>query len=126
MDLSKVKAKEVSDLNIVYPDGEETGVVLQVQSVNASGVRRVLKKWDNVAARSKKGLNFEQKEQASVELLRAAIVGWSGLEEDGVELECTDENKLSILKNKDLRFMRDQVDEFVGDSNNFFSRTEAD
>lgn len=125
LDISKVKAQESAELAICYPDGSETGVTFILQSVDASAPRRVMKKWDKIATKKKSGLDFDQKEQATVEILMACTIDWKNLTDGGVEVECTEENKRALYTNKDLKFIRTQVDEFVGDATSFFSMTEA-
>lgn len=120
MDRSKFVAKEVRDLVVCYPNGSESDFVIKLRSMDSKEPRQVLKKWDKIASKAKKGrLDFDQKEEASIELLAACIDSWEGYEEDGKPIECIDGEKARLLRDPETRFVRDQVDEAVGDVSSF-------
>lgn len=120
MDRSKFVSKEIRDLVICYPNGAESDFVIRLRSIDSKEPRQVLKKWDKIASKNKKGrLDFDQKEEASIELLAACIDSWEGYEENGKVIECVDEEKTRLLKDLETRFVREQIDEAVGDVSSF-------
>lgn len=121
MDRSDIKRVEVTNLDIVYPDGSPTGMTVSVKDMDSKEVRSTIKKWDRIASRSRKGLSFDQKEEASIELLSAATEYWSGYTDNGVEVECTEEEKRRLYSDPAFRFVRTQVDEHLGEVGNFLS-----
>jgi hypothetical protein len=120
VDRSKFVSKEIRDLVICYPNGAESDFVIRLRSIDSKEPRQVLKKWDKIASKNKKGrLDFDQKEEASIELLAACIDSWEGYEENGKVIECVDEEKTRLLKDLETRFVREQIDEAVGDVSSF-------
>lgn len=126
MDRAKIKAQETFDLDITYPDGKPADMTVTLQSMDSPEPRKVLKKWDRIGSKRKGGLDFEQKEQASIELLAACIVDWKGYTDDGTDIPCTDETKREFLADRELRFVRTQIDESLGDTSNFLSINGSD
>ncbi|WP_321991531.1 hypothetical protein [Marispirochaeta aestuarii] len=124
MELRQLSVEETKDLEIVYPNGEPTGMVITLRSIDSPECKRVIKKWDKVATRAgRKGLSFEQKEQAAIELLSAATVGWTGYTDGGDEVQCDEEQKVLLYSDQRTGFVREQVDEYLGDKSSFLSRT---
>jgi len=125
VDRSKFVAKETNDVKICYPNGTESDMVIKLKSVDSKEPRSVLKKWDRIATKNKKGkLDFDQKEAASIELLSACIEDWSGYEEGGKPIECVEEEKKRLLTDKETRFIREQIDDVVGDVSSFLEMKE--
>jgi hypothetical protein len=125
VDRSKFVAKETRDLVICYPNGAESDFVVKLRSLDSKEPRQILKKWDRIASKAKKGrLDFDQKEEASIELLASCIDDWKGLEEEGKAVECTQEEKVKLLKDKETRFVREQIDEAVGDVSSFLEMSD--
>lgn len=121
MDRAKIKAQETFELEITYPNGKPADMTVTLQNMDSPEPRKVLKKWDRIGSKRKGGLDFEQKEQAAVELLSACIVDWSGYTNDGQPIECDAEAKRELLGEPELRFVRLQIDEALGDTSNFLS-----
>ena len=65
-----------------------------------------------------RSISAERLEENALELLIEATLDWEGLVEDGRELACTPENVRRVYQN--MPFIREQVDEFLGDRRNFF------
>lgn len=62
----------------------------------------------------------EEMEAETIELLASAIIGWSdNLEMSGMAFPFSPENAFALLSNNKLRWIREQIDEFVGDIGNF-------
>lgn len=121
MDRSEIQAKDTSDLRIMLPDGRETDFVITVQDMQEREPKAVIKKWDKMESRSRKGVSFEKKEELGIELLMACIVDWTGYTDNGKPIECTEETKRELLTDKNLFFVRRQIDEHIGDIENFLS-----
>ena len=122
MDKSLLHAQETFELEVVYPNGESSGMIITLQSLDTKACKRVIKKWDKISTRAgRKGLTFEQKEQASIELLSEATVGWTGYENEGEEVLCDEEEKALLYSEPVTSFVRSQVDEALGDVSNFLS-----
>jgi len=81
--------------------------------------RRVRNRNVSLLKKSKNGLSAEIVEASAMEMLLGATLDWEGVTWGGAPLECTPENA-RMLYDK-FGFIRDQVDEFIGDRNNFFS-----
>lgn len=61
----------------------------------------------------------EQLEAEKHETLAACTLGWEGFILNGKEWPFSPENAYSLYANPALRFIREQVDEFVGERANF-------
>ena len=123
MELKNLSVDETTILGVNYPNGQEAGMRIHLCSMDSKVPKTVLRKWDKISSRSKRnvGLDFDQKEEASIELLAACIDSWEGYTDDGVDVPCNDDTKRDLLTNPATRFIRTQVDEAVGDVNNFLS-----
>lgn len=126
MDRAKIKAQETFDLDITYPSGKPADMTVTLQNMDSPEPRKVLKKWDRIGSKRKGGLDFEQKEQAAVELLSACIVGWTGYTNEGEPIPCDADTKRELLGESELRFVRLQIDETLGDTSNFLSISASD
>lgn len=65
----------------------------------------------------KKTVQSADLERDALEALVAVTVGWSGIVLDGNALDCTPPNVRRVYER--FRWVREQVDEFVGDRANF-------
>ena len=72
----------------------------------------------NKISRGKK-LNMSVNDDETCDLLSVCIVGWSGLVMGGEEIEFSQREAVKLLMK--FKWIRDQVDEFVGDRTNFFT-----
>jgi len=72
----------------------------------------------NQLARGKKP-QFGMSDDEACELLSVCITGWGGIVEDGNAIEFSQRTAVALLTK--FKWIRDQVDEFVGDRNNFFT-----
>lgn len=128
MDLSKLDMTKFADegapLEIVHPATleplmhDEKPVTIWLLGQDSTIFR------DEIQRRAKSQLNKRQKIDIdkvagdSADLLAVLTVGWYGIEEGGKALECTRENAKSIYQK--YGWLRQQVDEFIGDRANFF------
>lgn len=135
MDLSKFDGiskafEEGIEIDIKDPFGNPTDLKVRVVSYQSERVRKVSRKMANAAIiegkkNPRRVKTVEQLENDGNDLMVAAVVGWSGFELNGVELACTPENVRSVITNKDLAFIRRQIDEAAEDQQGFLmaSRT---
>ena len=79
--------------------------------------KQVRKNQDKNLKKGLRNLKSENLENETIELLTACTVDWKGVVYQGGELECTKENIRWVYKEYD--WLREQVDEFVGDRANF-------
>jgi hypothetical protein len=122
MDRSKLQAQDTTRLEVTKPNGAATDMVVILRSMDSPEAKKVLRKWDKVASRNRRReLDFDQKEEASVELLSACIEGWEGYDDDGEIIECNDEERRILLTDPSLKFIRSQIDETLGDVGSFLA-----
>ena len=126
MDLSKFSGissafEDGVEIDILHPTtNAKTGLKVKVASYQSERVKAVQRRIANRSLRDnkrnpKKTATVEELEEASTEILAAAVVGWSGFELKGKPIECNRENVLSVLNNPDLWFIREQIDKAADD-----------
>ena len=71
-----------------------------------------------LASKNKPVNNIEEAEKLSAELLAVITVSWSGITENGQEIECNRENAINVYKK--YSWLRQQVDAFTTDRANFY------
>lgn len=127
-DLQKIKEAQADDgwLDILHPQtGEKTPIRIHLAGPDSEVFRKADRriKNRNLASLQKRGnqtrLTTEQIEANSIELLKAITLGWDGVTWGGAPLEFSPENVETLYT--EFSFIREQVDEFVGDRQNFFS-----
>ena len=124
--LKPVMADDGAVLNIVHPETEE---VIEGMTVTLLGqyskVYRKLQMSKQQAAlnrisKGKKAVDFDAEKLAedSIDDLVKLTTAWSGFTLDGKDLECTPENVRTVYA--DWSWIKEQVQEFVGNRANFF------
>lgn len=75
----------------------------------------------NKRLRSKAKRTLDDLEEESAQLVAALIVDWHLVTLDGkvFDLEPTAANKISFLKEPNVRWIKDQIDRYAGDLENF-------
>lgn len=136
MDLTKLTT-DLSDtgavLELRHPDSADIieGMTMTMLGVDSEvyAKRAHEKTVANISRAQKKGRRAldpedlaRQNEEATIEDLVALTKGWTGFEEDGVELDCSPENVRRILKTRGLSWIRKQAEDFVNDIGNFISK----
>lgn len=123
-DLSEYKAAavDVADIDIVHPvTGQSLGMKIQVLSIDCDEYRKEAMRLQNENIRyyrkNRGKTTAERIAQEALDLLVAVTVGWQGLLENGQPVPFTKENCQRIYT--DYPFIKEQVDEFVGDRRNF-------
>lgn len=123
-DISKAKAEEleVAEIAIYDKSGEPTGIKIQVYSPDSEKYRKASMKVRNNTlkfVRKNNGTTAERIEADGIEILANVTVGWSGIENNGQPWQYSVENARKLYT--DFPFIREQVDEFVGDRKNFIN-----
>lgn len=124
MDLS---AFEVDDqpfpVEVVHPvSGKPIGLVIQVVGTDSAAYQNIQRKLQNRRLqkwqrnRSTK-MSAEQLEEEQLELLCSCIHSWTGMVVDGKEVEFSPDAAREILVR--FPFVREQIDEAIGDRANF-------
>lgn len=131
MDLGKFEglAKAFDEgIEIVIKDafGNPTDLKVQVLSYQSDIVKKIARKKADVANRErvknpKRVKTVAEMEEDGNDLMVAAVLSWSGFEVNGKALECTPENVRSVITNKDLFFIRKQIDEAADDQAGFLT-----
>ena len=124
MDIRSVKLKESYDYNLKYPDGEQSDVVFSLASPQSKEAERVRRKWDTITNKKppkKRYLTADESAEFGKELVKACIVGWSGLEDGGKELEFSEEALDELVEDENLKWVFNQLAEELTEENNFLS-----
>lgn len=109
------------DFPITLPDGENSGIVLKLISLDAPAPRSVARTYAQNFVGTKP--TIEALEQQNGEVVAACIVGWSGLEDEtGAPLPYSAEKAKELMCNSELAFVREQVESFISKRVNFFRR----
>lgn len=129
MDLSKIDleaaASSGATLTLHHPvTDEELPVKIHVMGSDSKRFRQAI---DRVHRARGKRRNKEQTlagaEREAAELLAAVTTGWDGVEWEGKELPFNTENAVMLYMARP--WIREQVDLFVGDAGNFFTKQKS-
>jgi hypothetical protein len=91
--------------------------LMGLESEKAEAFQREIQRKRLKRGASKKPITPEQLEAEAINLLAELTLGWDGIGKSGADLECTPANVRMVYKER--KWIRDQVDEFVGDLSNF-------
>lgn len=133
MDLSKLDLTELdlsasaeagNVVEIEHPiSGEDTGIRITVLGTDSKKYKDKVREQQqarfNKAARSRsrKSANIGMSDEEASELLAACTVSWSGVKENGDEVPVEQAARIYTK----YSWIREQVDEFMGDRANFFT-----
>jgi len=125
VDLSQYDTKKSSEegawLEIESPTGEPLGIHFKILGVDSEVYNKQLRKnQDKMMKKGMKNIKSENIEVEGIELLVACTVDWEGIADNGEDLGCTKENVRYVYKN--YPWIKDQIDEFIGDRSNFLSQ----
>lgn len=117
-----VKAENI--LSIVHPKtGADLGIRIKVISPDSPQYRKlgnIIKNRNLQALRKgRNGLTSEAIDEGAIELLVGAVVSWEGVVWGGQPMECTSANVRQLFDS--CPWIKEQVDEFVGDRGNFMA-----
>lgn len=122
LDAYEESVLDVADITITDPKTlEPTQIVITVMGVDSDEYRKALLRLRNEQlkyARKNGGKTSAEKlQQESIDLLVAATVGWRGLDKKGQEWPFSPDNARELYRK--YPFIREQVDEFIGERRNF-------
>lgn len=124
--LKPVMADDGAALNIIHPETEEVidGMTITLLGQDSKVYRKLQMAKQQAAlnrmAKGKKAIDLdaEKLSEDSIDDLVKLTTGWAGFSLDGKELEFTPENVRMVYT--DWAWIKEQVQEFVGNRANFF------
>lgn len=127
-DFTSLIAKDTETMTLMDPAGKEIqGVTFEVYSKDSDHFikeeNRITQKRLRKARGSRGGaipLDAAEIRADDTDLLARCIAGWKGVVYKGKVLEYTHQNAVMLLT--EVPFIREQVDAFVGDRQNFLPR----
>jgi len=126
VDLSQFDTKKTSEegvwVEIESPiDGEPLGIHFKILGSDSEVYNKQIRKnKDKMMKQGMRNIKSENLEVEEIELLVACTVDWDNIVDNGEKLECTKENVRCVYKN--YPWIKDQVDDFIGDRSNFLSQ----
>lgn len=116
MDIAKLNMAERGNagawINIAGPDGSPTDIRVQIRGARSDAVRKAVDRHQQAVAeavRSKRP-DFEAMERTrDAEMAAAAVIDWTGIDEDGQALPCTPENARRLLTHPGFDWLAAQV-----------------
>lgn len=121
MDLTSFKINDSVVVKIKDPrtGRPAKGVTITVLSRHSTAFR------DNLTKMRSAGIISEDDDalELAANALAAATIGWTGIVESGVELECSQENAARVYKTYPL--IREQIDAVLGDNSRFLAEQKA-
>lgn len=107
-------------MEVEDPRGAPMGVHLLLAGIDSDHYNKQLRKHqDKMLNKKNQKMSADEAENFSIELLTACTLNWEGVEYDGVALECNKDNVRWLYRS--FGFIRDQVDDFIGDRSNFLA-----
>ena len=113
------KAEEGAVMQVKHPlTGEELGATITLIGTDSKAFRDLAKRRATAALKRTKEEqeDYDSDDEMSV-MLSKCTLAWSGIEEGSKAVEFSQENALMMYRK--YRWLRDQVDLFVGDRANF-------
>lgn len=124
-DINLTEAAEIgAELTLEHPvTGEPLDIVIHLAGTDSSAYRMKQKEINSKRimkmARGKKP-EFNTTDAEACELLAACTLGWSGVVIGGEEVEFSKDAAISLYR--EHNWIREQVDMFIGDRANFFTK----
>ena len=102
------------EVDILHPvTSEPIGMKVTVCSYHSKRIKDLQRKMGNEALRAQrknKQYTAEQLEIKQNEIIACAVIGWQGVMEDRVALECNFENVMKVISDEVCFFIREQID----------------
>jgi hypothetical protein len=125
MRLSEIKLRETATLHVRLPNGapaynaDGTPTTIELLSDDDERLREFDRRAQNRRLKNihKLRLSAEELEEESVLKLANATADWNSFENEDGPIPCTIENAAKLYR--EHHFLREQVDQFVGDRSNF-------
>lgn len=129
MDLSQLDTSKLSDkgvpMHVEDYSGADTGVIIYLAGIDSEQSITATKQFYNdqnkrIGRNGKLNLpSYDEEERRKVDYLVNMTVGWENFEWQGEPVEFTRENAEWLYTYRGLRGVREQVDAFIGDRENF-------
>ena len=118
LDTAKV-AEEGAELRVAHPTtGEDLGIKITLIGTDSKTFRDISKIRATMALKKKtREIDLDQNEQDSIELLARCTKGWSGITENGKDIQFNHENAVELYTK--YLWLREQIDRFMADRSNF-------
>ena len=126
MDLNEIKIADKSEegevLTVLHPvTYTETDIKIRLAGSDSARYRNKIKKIaEKDKGKRKNNFNLDAAERQGAEILAACTLDWKGIQRGGVDIPFTYENAVELYADPNLRWLREQVDEFIADRTNFF------
>lgn len=126
MDLNEIKIADKSEegeiLTILHPvTFAETDIKIRLAGSDSARYRNKVKKLaEKERGKRSKTINLDAAERQGAEILAACTLDWKGIQRGGVTVPFSYENAVELYSDPNLRWLREQVDEFIADRTNFF------
>lgn len=126
MDLDALKIAEKSEegeiLTILHPVSfEETDIKIKLAGMDSARYRNKVKQIaEKEKVRKKTNIDFDGIEKRGAEILAACTIDWKGIQRGGDTIPFSYENAVELYSDPNLRWLREQVDEFIANRANFF------
>lgn len=127
MDLNEIKIAEKSEegeiLTILHPvTYEETDIKIKLSGTDSARYRNKIKQIAEREKGKKKnnGIDIDAIDKRGSEILASCTLDWKGIQRGGVDVPFTYENAVELYSDPNLRWLREQVDEFMSNRANFF------
>ncbi len=129
MDLASLEpASEGVEMQVRHPatNAPIDGMAITVLGLDSARAVQMQRAATN--RRLKQGINkmkwsAEEIDEDGIQMLSALTTSWRGIELDGKPLECNRQNATTLYTR--FRWLREQVDEFVGERANFLPGSET-
>lgn len=131
MDLKSLKTTDEITIPICDPGTDEplkteTGesITITAKGIDSKLFRTTAFRLAESSGANRKKLSASKVDQNAISLLVAVTTGWSNIVHDGQHLEFNEENVRMIYT--EYNWLRQQVDEAIGDRSNFFKKGVTD
>lgn len=133
MDLSKLDTTERANKGawttvVDIGTGKETDARILLAGVDSEQFKEAKEKWENKRrAKLEKGAGLptsQELDQARLETLVACTLDWENVDVDGNSLSCNRSQIIYVYKR--FPWLREQVDQFIGDRRNFLPEDERE
>ena len=120
MDFSTFRVKDSITVPIVHTDLDGVSIEL-AGPAHPVTLKTQRERADRLAALRGRKMSSKEKEDLGIEMLGSRIISWTGFKWEKKPMECTPENVKSILENKNLGFISNQLFSALGEDDSFFS-----
>lgn len=122
MELSSLK-EIISDEGVwftpVFPDGSKCDFSFRVVGRNTEEYRRAIHR--NALKLSSNRKKDAEEAIDSADVFVACVKDWQGITVDGKDYLCTKENKVAMYKDAKLKWLCEQIEQYIIQDDNFLS-----